>query len=273
MPELPEAETIARSLNELLTGRSIVNVEVFTPAMRTSLLPLKTAGLEGRAFVGVRRRGRYLIGDLDDRRCLLMHLGMSGVIRVEGADIAKRKHEHVFLHLSDGKIFRFECTRRFSMLEVHDCPAGVWPAVLDKLGVEPLADEFSPEFMVKAARGKTGCVKNFIMDNGVVVGIGNIYAAETLFAAGVSPLRRACDVTGKEWKTIVGNAKRILKRSIEVGGSTISDFLHVDGSKGEFVNEIKIYGREGKPCPKCGTAVECVRLGGRSSCYCPKCQK
>ncbi|MCQ2380033.1 MAG: bifunctional DNA-formamidopyrimidine glycosylase/DNA-(apurinic or apyrimidinic site) lyase [Victivallaceae bacterium] len=274
MPELPEAECIGRALDRALSKRTITKVEVFTPAMRTSLLPLLDAGLPGHAILEVRRRGRYLVADLDDGRGLLMHFGMSGVVRVEPPDVPKRKHEHVFIYLSDGKVFRFECTRRFSLLEVCDIPApGEWPEQLSKLGVEPLEKDFTAEYMADMAKRRGGNVKNFVMDNTVVVGIGNIYSNESLFEAGIRPDRPACDVTTGEWKLFVSAARRILKESIASGGTTISDFLNVDGTEGKYVLKLRIYGKTGEPCPVCKSTIETMRLGGRSSFFCPRCQK
>jgi formamidopyrimidine-DNA glycosylase len=274
MPELPEAENICRALDRALRGRTITRVEVFTPAMRTSLLPLKSAALEGVKIEGTRRRGRYVVADLADGRGLLMHFGMSGVVRVEGAEIPRRKHEHVFLHLDDGRIFRFECTRRFSLLEVVSkyAPDG-WPEALSGLGVEPLSEAFSGEYLYASSRRRKVAVKLLLMDNAVVTGIGNIYANEALFAARVSPERPSPELTKGECRRLVSAAKAILARAIEAGGTTISDFLNVDGSEGKFVRELKIYGRAGQPCPACGCEVRSVRQGGRSSFYCPKCQK
>ena len=274
MPELPEAENICRALDRALRGRRITQVEVFTPAMRTSLLPLETAKLEGVKILGTRRRGRYVVADLEDGRALLMHFGMSGVVRVEGPEVPRRKHEHVFLHLDDGRIFRFECTRRFSLLEaVSEMGEDGWPAALGDLGVEPLSEEFDGEYLYRSSRRRSVAVKLLLMDNSVVTGIGNIYANEALFAARVSPLRPASELTKAECRRLCEGAKAILRRAIDAGGTTISDFLNVDGSEGKFVRELKIYGMAGRPCPVCGCAVECVRQGGRSSFYCPKCQK
>jgi len=204
----------------------------------------------------------------------MMHFGMSGVVRVEGPEVPRRKHEHVFIHLDDGRMFRFECTRRFSLLEVTDdfSPDG-WPAALSGLGVEPLSEDFSGEYLHSAGRRRKVAVKLLLMDNNIVTGIGNIYANETLFAARVSPLRPASELSKKECDAIVREAKAILRRAIEAGGTTISDFLNVDGSEGKFVRELNIYGREGEPCPRCGAAIACVRQGGRSSFHCPGCQK
>lgn len=274
MPELPEAENIGNALKRVLTGKTITGIEIFSPAMRSSLEPLKTAGLEGKSFLDIRRRGRYLIADLSDGRGLLMHFGMSGVVRVEPASVPRRKHEHVFIHLSDGKVFRFECTRRFSLLEVHTLSApGRMPEKLSSLGPEPFSQDFNSRNLLQKASGKTTPVKTFIMDNSVVTGIGNIYAAETLFAARIHPLRPAKTLSVDEWNLIISNARSILKKAIAAGGSSISDFLNVDGSEGKFAQELKVYAQTGNPCPVCGTLIECIKTGGRSSFFCPECQK
>ena len=274
MPELPEAENIGNALKRVLSGKTITAVEVFSPAMRSSLEPLKTAGLEGSIIQDVRRRGRYLIADLSDGRGLLMHFGMSGVVRVEPPEIPRRKHEHIFIHLSDGKVFRFECTRRFSLLEVHELTApGRMPEKLSSLGPEPFSDVLTGLYLMQKACGRTTPVKTFIMDNAIVTGIGNIYASETLFAARIHPARQAKKVTVEEWNLIIDHARSILKKAIAAGGSSISDFLNVDGSEGKFAQELKVYGRTGSPCPVCGTTIECIKTGGRSSCFCPECQK
>ena len=273
MPELPEAENICRALHRALAGEVISAVEVFTPKMRTPLTPLAEASLEGRRVIACERRARYVVCKLDDGRALVMHFGMSGVVRVEDASVPKRKHEHVFIRFESGKIFRFECTRRFSLLEVHPLEENGMPAILNSLGVEPLEEGYTAQYMFERAAGKKGAVKPFIMDNDVVVGIGNIYATETLFAAKVRPDRPANQVTIEEWKEIVSHSRRILRRAIELGGSSISDFLNVDGSEGKFAQELLIYGREGEPCPVCGTRIEARKLGGRTSSYCSNCQK
>ena len=274
MPELPEAENIGRALKRTICGETITGVEVFTPSMRTSLLPLVSAELPGRKIVDIRRRARYIIAELDDGRGLLMHFGMSGVIRVEGPEIPRRKHEHVFIHLISGKIFRFECTRRFSLLEVHPgCGNGAFPAALDKLGVEPLTSGFNGSMLFEALKNRRGCIQNAVMDNSIVVGIGNIYANETLFICGIDPRRSACEVTLNECNMIAQTARKVLERAIECGGTTISDFKNVDGSEGKFVQELQIYGKAGEKCPACQSVIESVRLGGRNSFYCPGCQK
>ena len=272
MPELPEAESIRRALDRALQGAKIAQVEVFSPRMRTDLRPLLSADLPGRRITGVRRRGRYVCADLDDGRTLVMHFGMSGVVRVENFAAPRRKHEHLFLHFTDGRIFKFECTRRFSLFEVHELDSSGWPEMLSGLGPEPLTEDFNGKYLFEAAVKSRAPIKVLLMDNACVCGIGNIYASETLFAAGVRPDRRANSVSRAECDVIVREVKRILLRAIELGGTTVSDFKNVDGSEGQFVQELQIYGRRNGKCPKCGADVCEVRLGGRSSCYCPKCQ-
>lgn len=271
MPELPEAESIARALDKALKKRKIKKVEVFFPRLRTSLEPLVTAKLEGRSFTGCRRRARYAVADLDDGRALTMHFGMSGVVRVEDARLPRRKHEHAVITLDDGKALKFEDPRRFGFMEVQRLGADGWPECLSGIGVEPLSPQFTGRFLFEKSRGRKKPVKEFVMDNAVVTGIGNIYAAETLFAARVSPLRPASSLTLAECEAIVRHAKRILKLAIKWGGTTVSDYRNVDGSEGKFVQKLQMYGRE--TCPVCGGKIAKAVLGGRTSWYCPSCQR
>ena len=264
MPELPEVECVRRALAAVLPGKIIRKTEVFSPSMRTPLEPLVSAGLEGRCFTEVLRRGRYLRLMLDDGRGLLAHLGMSGVIRVEAATVPKRKHEHVFLHLSDGMLFRFECPRRFSIFAVADFP---------ELGPEPLTDDFDAAYFYKMSRGRTGALKNFLMDNSMVTGVGNIYATEALWMAGLSPERTPESVSRRKCAALVCAVKAVLQSAIESGGSTLHDYRHVDGSEGKFAVQLQIYGRAGERCPRCGAVICKKTIGGRGSAYCPKCQK
>lgn len=273
MPELPEAENIARALASALQDRVITAVAVFSPRLRTPLAPLLSAHLEGERICGVRRRGRYVIVELSSRRGLLLHFGMSGVVRVEKADAPRRRHEHAIFTLDNGQALRFEDPRRFGLLECVPLDAGGLPPCLDKLGVEPLSDEFDADFIFNASRSRHAPVKLFITDNAVVTGIGNIYAAESLFAAGVDPRRPALSLTRAECQKLAAAVKDILLRSIAAGGSTISDYRHVDGTEGRFAQELQIYGRRGEKCPRCGTPVESVVQGGRSSFFCPRCQR
>ena len=271
MPELPEAESIARALDKALKRRKVRRVEIFCPRLRTPLAPLAAAKLEGRRFLGCRRRARYAVADLDDGRALTMHFGMSGVVRVEDAGLPRRKHEHVIIRLDDGRALKFEDPRRFGLVEVQNIGADGWPESLAGIGVEPLSRRFTGRFLYEASRRRSIAVKELLMDNSVVTGIGNIYAAEALFASGVRPQRHSKSLTAGECDSIVRNAKRILRAAIKCGGTTVSDYRNVDGSEGAFVRKLRIYGKA--ECPKCRGKTAKTTLGGRTSWYCPVCQK
>ena len=272
MPELPEAETVAKALRRVLPGRRISAVMVRAERLRTSLKPLLDARLEGHVFTAVRRRGRYIVLALDDARGLLLHLGMTGAVSVVPADEPPRRHEHVILALDDASSFRFEDPRRFGVLECHPLRADGLPAALDFLGPEPLTDAFDAEGLHRAAHQRRIAVKELLMDNRVVTGVGNIYATESLFAAGIRPAHRSDRLGMAACARLVAAVKEILARAIAAGGTTISDFRGVDGSEGRFSRELLVYGKAGGACPCCGATLRTVKLGGRSSCYCPKCQ-
>lgn len=270
MPELPEAETIARALDRALKTRKIVKVSVFAQKLRSPLAPLLSAGLEGRSFVRCRRRARYAVADLDDARALVLHFGMSGTVRVEDSAAERRKHDHVEFLLDDGSVLRFNDPRRFGSVEVQELGSDAWPESLAKIGVEPLSDSFTGEVLYKASRGRRLAVKELLMDNAVVTGIGNIYAAETLFACKIRPDKPCSRLTKAQCEALAREAKRILKLAIECGGTTVHDFKSVDGSEGKFVQKLKIYAQSN--CPVCGAKVSKVTLGGRTSWFCAQCQ-
>ncbi|MGE4563963.1 MAG: bifunctional DNA-formamidopyrimidine glycosylase/DNA-(apurinic or apyrimidinic site) lyase [Victivallaceae bacterium] len=269
MPELPEVETVKNALIPHLSGRMVTRVEIFTPKLREPLAPLAAANLEGRRITGVGRRGRYLIIGLDDGRKVLIHLGMTGVIRIERAEIPRRKHEHVFFHLDNGDVFRFECTRRFSVVKV----IGESSPELDALGPEPLEEDFNAAYLFRRSRERKIPVKLFLMDNAVVTGIGNIYANETLFRCRIHPLHPAGSLKRGDFARLVEASVATLREAIEAGGSTIRDFRLVDGSEGHFAQQHQVYQRRGQPCPVCGRAIGHLMLGGRSTFFCPECQR
>lgn len=272
MPELPEVETVKRALVPALTGRTILRVELFSRALRTSLEPLAET-LPQRKILNIGRRARYIVARLNDGCALVIHLGMTGVVRIENSSVPRRKHEHLFLHLDNGTIFRFEDVRRFGSLEVHPCGGNGLPSMFGGFGPEPLTDDFSAEYLFRRSRNVRCGVKNFIMNNTVVSGIGNIYATEILFAAGVNPRKEAGKLTWMQCGRMAEHAKKILQSSIEAGGTTIADFRQVDGSEGKFAIHLQIYGKAGKPCPLCGKVLKSLKLGGRTSVFCPQCQK
>ena len=272
MPELPEVETVARALVPILTDRTIRKVQLFSPSLRSPLPPLKKT-LPGRKIVKIRRRARYIIAGLDNGNALVIHLGMTGVIRIEKSEVPRRKHEHVFLYLDNGLVFRFEDVRRFGSLEVHPITGDGLPEMFRSFGVEPLSPAFTAEYLFEHSRGVRSPVKSFLMDNAIVAGIGNIYAAETLFAAGIDPRRETGSLTMDHCRKIVKHARRILRSAIRAGGTTVSDFKQVDGSEGKFTVFLQVYGKNGQPCPVCGSPLDQVKIAGRSSVFCPKCQK
>ncbi len=274
MPELPEVECIKRALECHLPGRTITDIEVFSPRLRTPLESLKSPELIGRSFKEIRRRGRYLTLDLTEGGTLLVHLGMSGVIRIEEGERPRAKHEHLFIHLDNQQTLRFECVRRFSIFEFHpEVTAGQWPEELNKLGVEPLTEEFSAQQLFENIRSRNMPIKNLLMDNAIVVGVGNIYVTEVLFQTHIHPLTPGKLITKSECEKLVPAIKEILARAISDGGTTFDAYRHVDGSEGQFVQQLSAYGCKGKPCPRCGTIFEAVTVGGRTSVFCPKCQK
>lgn len=274
MPELPEVETVKRALERLLPGRRFVKIETFKPALRLSLESLHDPALLDVPVTAVRRRARYLIVEMANARGLLLHFGMTGTVRVVPAAVPRLKHEHVVILLDNGDTFRFEDPRRFGFIQACELSApGADPAVLADLGPEPLDETFDAAYLHRQFKGVKQKVKTALMDNAIVVGVGNIYANESLFLAGVSPLKEAGKLTLKECRALVGHIKETLRRAIAAGGTTISDFKGVDGSEGKFVQQLNVYGRNGEPCPRCRTVLDRTVIGGRGTFFCSKCQK
>ena len=274
MPELPEVETIGRALNEYLTGKTIRNVQIFAEKMRESLDSLRDERLVGKKVLAVRRRGRYLIVDLEDSLALLMHFGMTGVLKTVPLDQERAKHEHIIFDLGNNESLRFECPRRFSLCKLIELEfPGAIPGELDKLGVEPLSSDFNAGYFWQAAQKRKLSLKEFVMANEVVTGVGNIYATEALFNTRLSPLRPANTLTLDEAEKLVKEIKIILQKSIEAGGTTFSDYRQLDGSTGKYVLHLNAYGRNGEKCRVCGQTLQSIRQGGRTTVYCPVCQK
>lgn len=274
MPELPEVHTITNSLHQLLIEKSFIKIEVFTERLRFPLAPLLNPELLNQPIVDVRRRARYIVIELAHGHALVVHLGMTGVFREAQPSDERRKHEHVIFHLNHGDQLRFECPRRFSSIVPCILPSpGAEPPMLNHLGVEPLEKDFTAKYLHKELKKRKCALKIALMDNKNVVGIGNIYAAEILFKTGISPLRLANQVTLKECSVLVKTAKAVLNAAIRAGGTTFSDYRQLDGSEGKFERELLVYGRKGEPCYQCSTPIATVSHGGRTSFYCPECQK
>jgi len=266
VPELPEVETVRAGLSRSWIGRTIECVELRRAGLRFPFPENLESELTGRRIEGIRRRAKYLQIDLDDGRILLSHLGMSGRWTLDASE-SEGKHDHVVLHLDDGSISVYNDARRFGVLDLYE---GESHRLLDHLGPEPLGEWDAQQLHGKLNRRRSP-VKIAILDQKVVVGVGNIYVCEALNRCGISPTRLACDITIEECGILVSEIKKILAEAIQAGGSTLKDFAAVDGTLGYFPHQFRVYGKEGEPCG-CGGTVERIPQGGRSTFWCPSCQ-
>lgn len=269
MPELPEVETTCRGIRGHLEGRALVGWTIREPRLRWPVeLP---ALLRGRRIGRVRRRAKYLILEFDVG-ALILHLGMSGSLRLVRAERAPGRHDHVDLELDSGWSLRLTDPRRFGSLSFQTGAAEQhW--LLAGLGPEPFDDRFDGAYLHRRSRKRRVAVKNFVMDGRVVVGVGNIYANEALFAAGIRPRVAAGRVTRERYDALARAVKDILQAAIREGGTTLRDFVGGDGRPGYFASELKVYGREAEPCRVCATPLTGVRTGQRATVYCRTCQR
>ena len=270
MPELPEVETTRRGLAPHLEGRRITAVTLRRATLRWPIPSAIRRHLPGQSITAVRRRAKYLLLDTAAGSAL-WHLGMTGVLRVLPAAAAAGKHDHVDVVLDSGQVLRFSDPRRFGCLLWQ--PPGETHPLLAGLGPEPLSDAFDGDYLFSRSRGRRVPVKSFLMDQAVVVGVGNIYAAESLFRAGIGPLRAAGSISRERYRRLADAVKQILAYAIARGGTTLRDFLNADGLPGYFEQELLVYGREGEACKACGGQIRAARLGGRASAWCPRCQR
>lgn len=279
MPELPEVETTLRGIEPFLTGHSISEIIVRNPGFRW-LVPGEVHQAGGRRVARCWRRAKYLLIELDPGELmtsqqaggLLIHLGMSGSLRICDARDTPRKHDHIDIVIENGKCIRFNDPRRFGVFTWWSPPAFSHKLLRD-LGPEPLSGEFSGTHLWQNSRGRKGAVKNFIMDGKTVVGVGNIYASEALFMAGIHPARPAGRISAARYDALAGSIRDVLSRAIRRGGTTLRDFQNADGNPGYFAQELLVYERAGLPCFQCGTPVRRKVIGQRSSYYCPRCQR
>jgi formamidopyrimidine-DNA glycosylase len=270
MPELPEVETTRRGIAPHLEGHRITGVLLRRPDLRWPIPPEISTLLPGQVIEAVKRRAKYLLIETAAGTALL-HLGMSGMLRVLPGETPPGKHDHVDITLDSGRVLRFTDPRRFGAL-LWQMP-GQTHELLQGIGPEPLTDDFDGDVLWRASRGRKAAVKTFIMDNAVVVGVGNIYASEALFAAGIDPRRPAGKISRARYARLAAEIKRILAYAITRGGTTLRDFLAPDGAPGYFFQELSAYGRTGEPCRTCQTPIRVVTLGQRASFFCPTCQR
>ena len=270
MPELPEVETTRLGILPHVEKRRVLSVVVRQRALRWPIPEGLEEALTGARITTVTRRGKYLLIETS-RGQLLVHLGMSGSLRIVTAQDPLRKHDHVDIGLQGGRILRFHDPRRFGCILWLTDPDQVHP-LLASLGPEPLSADFTPEYLFTHSRQRKVPVKHFIMDSHVVVGVGNIYANEALFSAGISPVRKAGAISLERYGDLVDEIRTVLGRAITVGGTTLRDFTGGDGKPGYFKQSLQVYGRGGEPCVRCQAPLKEIRLGQRTTVYCGHCQ-
>ncbi|NUY55336.1 MULTISPECIES: bifunctional DNA-formamidopyrimidine glycosylase/DNA-(apurinic or apyrimidinic site) lyase [unclassified Salinivibrio] len=268
MPELPEVEVSRLGIIPYVEGQTVTDITIRQPKLRWPI-PDALQQLKGQVIRRVTRRAKYLLLETDVGAAII-HLGMSGSLRVLPTSLAPEKHDHVDVTLSNGRLLRYHDPRRFGAWLWQD---GETPhTVLGKLGPEPLTDAFDPDYLLAKATGKKMAMKSFIMDNAVVVGVGNIYANESLFCAGIHPKRPAGSLTATEAACLVNEIKTVLAAAITQGGTTLKDFTQVDGKAGYFAQALRVYGKSGQPCPACDVVLERIVIGQRATVFCPQCQ-
>lgn len=274
MPELPEVEVSRLGLLPFLTGQRIVQVVLRAPRLRHELPASLASRLTGLRVDAITRRGKYLLFDCESGRgggWLILHLGMSGSLRLVAPDAPVQKHDHVDLAFATTTL-RFRDPRRFGTLLWHEGRDVDGHPLLSVLGIEPLTPEFDGDWLHSQTRGRLAPIKPLLMDSHLIVGVGNIYAAESLFRAGISPLRAAGRIGRERCGVLAAAIQNTLETSIAAGGSSVRDYVHSDGGAGSFQLTCAVYGRPGEPCPRCGQPVRVVRQAGRSTFYCPSCQ-
>ena len=269
MPELPEVETTARGIRPWLENCRIEQVSVHHAGLRWPVSENLAETLRGQTVKAVQRRGKYLIlntpvGDV------LIHLGMSGSLRVDTDGSNRRKHDHVEWQLADG-VLRFHDPRRFGCVLLAE-DASQHPLIV-RLGPEPLGEVFNGDYLFRASRGRRQAVKTFIMDSRIVVGVGNIYASEALFAAGIWPKATAGRLSRATYQRLAKAIRDTLLQAIDAGGTTLQDFVNANGQPGYFAQALAVYGRAGDTCGRCGKTIVSTTIGQRSSYFCPRCQK
>ncbi len=274
MPELPEVQTICDSLQRQLAGVRIDHVLQAGRLRKTVELPELNAFCHGKTIASVTRRAKYILVHFIDQSGLILHLGMTGCFMIDSDDGQPLKHERASWLLSDGRRWRFCDPRAFGSLQL--CPTGMGfenHQTLARLGIEPLSEAFTGQMLKKLCRQRKTAIKPLIMDQAQVVGIGNIYASEALFRCGVSPKKPAFRLTLLQCAQLAAAIREVLLAAIAAGGSSIRDFHHIDGSEGHFKVQLQVYGKAGQPCPECNTDISRIVQGGRSSFFCPQCQR
>jgi formamidopyrimidine-DNA glycosylase len=269
MPELPEVETTRRGLDPLITDKKIISIHIYKKKLRWEIPSHLTKTLKNQTIKSISRRAKYLLVQFGHGQ-LVMHLGMSGSIRVIPSSEPLKKHEHFEIKLNNSTSIRFNDPRRFGSILWQNHNETI--SLLKNLGPEPLSYEFDNKSLHNASIGKSKNIKTFIMDSSVVVGVGNIYASESLFLAGISPKRKAGKTSKKRFNILTESIKNVLSDAINNGGTTLNDFYGVDSNPGYFSQLLSVYDREGMPCIRCSVKIKRIIQNQRATYYCPKCQ-
>ena len=283
MPELPEVETVRQGLETVMTGRRINQADVNRPDLRFPFPERMADRLTGARVLGLRRRSKYILADLDTAETLLIHLGMSGRMLISGVQIGAhhfehplpQKHDHVVFHMEGGARVTFNDARRFGAMDLTPTSTTDQHPLIASLGPEPLGNMFDEDYLKDRLRGKATPIKSALLDQTLVAGLGNIYVCEVLFRAGISPKTPAGRISGKRVASMVPIIRDVLTEAIEAGGSSLRDYRRTDGELGYFQHGFRVYDREGKPCtnPGCASSIARIVQSGRSSFYCPTCQR
>ncbi len=271
MPELPEVETTCRGIRPHIVGKKIVDVIVRQWQLRWPVTENIRQRLLNKTISSVNRRAKYCLLNTDDKETVIIHLGMSGNLRVLNSVQAAGKHDHVDIVFSDQSVLRFNDTRRFGAVLLTANIIDQHPLIAH-LGPEPLTESFNGEDLYQLAKNKKSTVKSFIMDAHTVVGVGNIYASESLFMAGIHPSRQAGRISQARYEKLSQCIKRVLLQAIEQGGSSLKDFVNEQGKPGYFQQSLMVYGRAGEKCRLCSTPIKQIKIAQRSSFYCSHCQ-
>lgn len=283
MPELPEVETVRRGLAPVMEGARIAKADVNRPNLRWPFPDKMSERLTGAKVERLRRRSKYILADLDTGESLLIHLGMSGRMLISGAQLgqfmhdhpAPEKHDHVVFHMENGARITFNDPRRFGAMDLLDTQTADHHKLLSSIGPEPLGNSFDEAYLIDALSAKGSPIKSALLDQAIVAGLGNIYVCETLYRARISPARKANKISKQRVASLVPTIRQVLSDAIEAGGSSLKDFRQADGDLGYFQHSFDVYGREGEPCKTegCDKSIKRIVQSGRSSFYCPTCQR
>ena len=276
MPELPEVETVCRGLAPVLEGRLLIRVDQHIDALRIPVPSGFAARIEGQRVTRVARRAKYILVHLDDGQTIIIHLGMSGRMTIhEGHDPRRVRHDHIVFHTDRGHHIVFNDARRFGVMDLARTDALDSHPLLANLGFEPLGNEFNGEILAALLKGRRTPIKAALLDQRLIAGIGNIYASEILYHAGLSPRRMAYTVAGLRAERVAAAVRRVLREAIAAGGSSLRDYVQASGELGYFQHHFAVYDREGEPCPgcDCNGAIRRIVQAGRSSFYCPRRQR